>query len=137
MSDNSISNEFIVPFILGGKSEFWLSNVKSGNKFHFKISTKDSNISFIRVVKGSEDVYAGFIRKVNSLFAFSSGNKGVMSVNDMEVKALLYVLNNASKLPNYIEIIHMGKCSACGRKLTDIQSIRRGLGPECAKKAYS
>jgi hypothetical protein len=34
---------------------------------------------------------------------------------------------------NYLgKIFHTGKCSACGRTLTDPESISRGLGPICA-----
>lgn len=34
--------------------------------------------------------------------------------------------------PNFDKIWHVGTCSACGRKLTDTESILRGIGPVCA-----
>ncbi len=36
-------------------------------------------------------------------------------------------------LDESVEVLHLGNCVRCGRKLTDAQSIERGLGSECAK----
>ena len=33
-----------------------------------------------------------------------------------------------------VELWHAGRCSACGRLLTDPESIQRGLGPVCAER---
>lgn len=37
-----------------------------------------------------------------------------------------------SYLPNIDRLWHEGRCSACGRRLTDPESIERGLGPVCS-----
>lgn len=30
---------------------------------------------------------------------------------------------------------HLGRCRRCGRALSDPESLRRGVGPECTRKA--
>ncbi len=35
------------------------------------------------------------------------------------------------------EYIEEGKCSVCGRKLTNLESVEKGIGPECEKKRVS
>lgn len=40
---------------------------------------------------------------------------------------------NFIKLDESVEILHLGNCIRCGRTLTDAESIKRGLGSECAK----
>lgn len=37
-------------------------------------------------------------------------------------------------LPEKVHILHTGLCGACGRTLTDPESIRIGLGPICKAK---
>jgi hypothetical protein len=41
--------------------------------------------------------------------------------------------HNADKLAQ-VRFFHEGKCSACGRPLTNPESIQRGLGPICAER---
>jgi hypothetical protein len=31
-------------------------------------------------------------------------------------------------------LIEQGRCKRCGRLLTDLVSVERGIGPECVKK---
>jgi hypothetical protein len=38
------------------------------------------------------------------------------------------------RLDNQIDMFHLGKCLACGRPLTDAESIKAGLGPVCMLK---
>lgn len=54
--------------------------------------------------------------------------------NEAAVKALLWLIAHANSLPSVVHIVHHGKCSRCGRKLTDAESLVCGLGPECRKK---
>ncbi len=37
-------------------------------------------------------------------------------------------------MPEQLEVWHEGCCGKCGRKLTDAESIARGIGPECYGK---
>lgn len=49
------------------------------------------------------------------------------------VQAFKWILKHMSAVPETAEIYHVGKCSACQRKLTTPSSIKMGLGPICAK----
>jgi hypothetical protein len=39
---------------------------------------------------------------------------------------------NRTELPPGWMIMHVGKCGACGRKLTTPESLARGIGPRCS-----
>lgn len=43
-------------------------------------------------------------------------------------------IRETGELPDRIRAHHEGKCSMCGRQLTDPVSIKRGIGPECIRK---
>lgn len=52
-------------------------------------------------------------------------------------KAIVWVLDHAihkrfSSLQKQVAILHTGRCLACGRELTDAESVKRGVGPVCA-----
>jgi len=38
------------------------------------------------------------------------------------------------RLEKSVLIMHSGRCLACGKRLTDAESIKRGLGPVCAQQ---
>jgi hypothetical protein len=44
---------------------------------------------------------------------------------------VLDFLHRGTKMEEGMEIWHVGKCGRCGRRLTDPDSIRIGIGPEC------
>lgn len=131
-----VGNEYMIEFLLGGNCECVIKNVDTGNSFTFKIRRmKDGeNAFFIHVKESHSYVYAGVLSLKGSRFYFNTGKKGKLSEGDTSIKALLYVLNHANKLPPKVQVWHTGRCSRCGRKLEDPESIMRGMGPECFKK---
>jgi len=66
---------------------------------------------------------------------FRVKNNGKISVNAPSFKAFQYVYDKVLKgiEDKRIEIYHSGQCCRCGRLLTDPESIKAGLGPECIK----
>ena len=121
-------------FILGGKSEFYLENTETDNRFHFFVRASDNkNLFFIHLINDDLKVskYLGYISRG---FIFNKGKKGEGSEQMLPIKALVYTLKYVDKLPDSVRVQHLGKCSRCGRKLKDAESIARGLGPECYKK---
>ena len=128
---------YIRKFLLAGKCYCRIENTKSGNSFDYiikKSSSQGSEVYFVQVIEGSKKTYSGVVYLKGELLCFSKGVKGAGSPYDMEIKALLYVYNNVDTLPNYVNVYHFGKCAVCGRKLTDEDSVERGVGPECWKK---
>lgn len=133
-----IGNEHIVNFLLGGRCECVIRNTDTQNSFKYIINvsgvSEDRGMFFVYVYKDNKKVYAGFIRCSKDGFTYGQGKKGLLTENDIEVKALMYVLKNSLRLPSCVEVMHTGKCSRCGRKLTNPESINIGLGPDCVKK---
>lgn len=132
-----VDNNTILEFLLGGKCECVILNKKSGNKFNFRLSlAKDSKSMYFiyTTINGVSNAYAGFVRVENGAYVYKQGTKGLMSEDDMPIKALMYVLKHHDKLHSDVEVLHVGKCARCGRKLTNPDSIHSGLGPECVKK---
>ena len=65
---------------------------------------------------------------------FNIGAKGVEDYNQKSINGLIWVLKNSDNIPSAVHIYHHGKCSVCGRKLTDAKSLRCGVGPTCRKR---
>jgi hypothetical protein len=140
----AIPSEFIRGFILGGKSEFVLTNTDTGNRFAYKVEKKKSDTDtagrgayFVKYqYQYGHFAYAGLlIQRGESVFTWNQGAKGQCSSDAQCILVLLWFLKqDPSSIPDNMQCLHMGKCGRCGRALTDPDSIRTGLGPECRKK---
>lgn len=125
-------------FILAGKAEFSIQNLKSGVKYSYKVfRAKDSgNLYFVYVSGGeAKSGYAGFLSCQNGAYTYSQGKKGTLPSNSPAVAGLMYALSHGvTPLKRPMVMYHHGKCALCGRKLKDAESIVRGFGPDCWKK---
>lgn len=138
-----IEQKDAISFILAGKAEFVLHSTKTNEDFKFvltrkeSINNKEEYIYFVNVMLSREKIYAGHIKFDNDKqeFYFMQGIKGKMPASDRTIRSLLLVINKLFKyeIVNNLEIFHMGKCGACGKKLTTPESILTGLGPTCCK----
>lgn len=139
-----ITNDKALKFILAGRCEFVAISGKTGVKIVYEMKRKQSNrgngdefIYYLKTKIDSQMVYAGviFYDKTTELFKFVQGVKGKVSAFHVNIKSILYILNNFNKgrTTLNLRIYHVGKCGRCGRKLTDEQSILTGLGPTCAR----
>ncbi len=132
-----VDNQYLKDFLLAGKCDCSIENIKSGNRFIYEINgnKKNENMFFVQSVTGMGKIYGGYILlKEDGSIVYNKGPKGQITDDDMRIQALMYVLKNYDRLPPYVVVQHLGRCARCRRKLTDPDSIRRGLGPECAKK---
>ena len=136
ISEGIVSSEYMLEFLLGGRCECAIQNIKTGNRYLYKIQRNKQNeeMYFVKSMTGVGDIYAGFIIYKEGKATYTKGTKGNLTEEDIRIKALLYVLEHHNNLPPFVIVHHFGKCGRCGRKLTDLDSVRRGLGPECAKK---
>lgn len=118
-------------FITGGKAEFTIKNTNTGNKFEYKI-VKKNDLFFINVRPDAHKrwLYAGFLNKDLN---FIQGKKGCLTKNTPEVKGILYAIKFTNTLPLPMTMHHHGRCACCGKKLTDEESVRLGIGPTCRK----
>lgn len=134
MCTNEVSSG-LMAYLLGGKAEFTLfqEGTESSKSMQVKYritSNERSNCYFIYVGEGIDFTYQGYFSPKDKVI--HKGKKlSDEEVNYTALKALAWVFSHADRLPNIVHIYHNGKCSRCGRKLTDAESLRTGLGPKC------
>jgi len=112
---------------------FTVKSKKTGKDFTYKIGRSEYNGKWYTHVK-VESMYMNF-KYLGSYFNGKLKKKGEF-INTPSAIAIAYVLKKIEEgkselLDTQIELMHMGKCVACGRPLTDSESIERGLGPIC------
>lgn len=113
---------------------FTIKSLQTGKDFTYKISKKlynDRWFTFVRV----EKQYMNFTY-LGSYFKGKLYLKG-KQVSTPSANAIGFVLDQVEKgrtewLDKKMEFFHTGKCLCCGRELTDVESIKRGIGPVCA-----
>lgn len=125
-------------FIFGGNANFTLLNENSNISYQYVIKRcKDNNkMFFVSVKEGREPLtYAGYMVVINeNTIAYQTGKKGNRSRTDPAIKGLEYaIVHGKATLPSPMRMYHHGKCACCGKKLTDEESIRLGIGPYCRK----
>jgi hypothetical protein len=148
-------------FIKGGNAVFTIKSLKTGKHFTYKMSQKQekdhdgTNIRvgnyFVRVLAGPDNQdwaasqYIGFIDPffVNNylregkdpLIAGKKGKKDAPSFIALQwvLKKLAFASDTDCIDDWSVEIMHEGRCCRCNRALTHPDSIKSGIGPECAK----
>lgn len=132
---NEVS-ENIMEYLFGGMADFTL--VQDGcTRVRYRIKANDNRTCYFVYTesrKNKELVYHGHI--VSRNLTYHRGNKiPDNEYNKPAIKALGWLLNHHDSLPNIVHVLHNGRCSRCGRKLTDPESLRTGIGPTCRKKS--
>lgn len=132
-------------YILAGKSTFTVHNTESGGRFTFKVSKpKDGeNIWFASVLTGPQNTndytYMGIIRRdpdgTLTVHQTAKSKVGQDAKSWLTFVWLVQkILIGGSQLPSQVEFLPSGRCCRCGRTLTTPESIKLGVGPECASK---
>lgn len=146
LMENEVA-EGILDFMLSGRAEFvilqepdkkfkycikradgrYLDNIYGGAHAWF-VKAEDQNIRKL--------TYQGYLYRIegSTELIFKVDSKKGKPVNEGAIKGLLWVINRASSLPEVVHVIHYGKCSVCGRPLSDLKSIHCGIGPKCREK---
>lgn len=129
-------------FMLAGKACFTVDNGK-GTHFTYKVikSKGDNPVYFVMVLTGPDNTanysYLGLLNKDTGAIIKTHKSKITEDAQSFKViRWLVSVLWGSNKIPDGYSILHAGKCCRCGRKLTDPESIKRGIGPECVKHSY-
>ena len=134
MKVGQISNDKAVNYILGGKSFVTFQNPLTENRFTYKVvKHKVDDIYFVHVLTNPEVyMFLGTIRD----YGFKYSHKSKINRDAKSVIVFDYVFHHLimETLNSTIEIFHDGRCSKCGRQLTDPESVEYGLGPYCRKK---
>lgn len=143
--------ENIKEFILGGNANFTIiqeaTDKTSEKQYKYRITIPKDNTpdntkvwyvyaelsskGFAVEQDGKYLKYQGYLKRDLS---FNIGEKGIENYNTKAIKGLIWVLKNYNNLPKEVHIYHHGRCSVCGKKLTDAKSLRCGVGPTCRKR---
>lgn len=148
-----ITNEDqIKKLIQAGNATFTLLNPRTENRVTFNIKRlkdeKKTNIDapdlyFVSVFTGTENdngdhySYFGTLREaMGRLYFRYTPRSAKINESDTGCRVMTWfieALNNYQFIQTKVEFLHESKCMRCGRKLTTPESIKSGLGPECAK----
>lgn len=137
MSLHNLKTEYLLQFILGGHSEFVVSQKDTDIHIEFKVTQKIGEEIYFVSYKSTVWVYIGLI-KFKPYFDFIpvkvTESVKPDTISRAEVfRKLILGISYLNKLPNNIEVFYTGRCSVCHRKLSDPDYIKIGIGPTCLK----
>jgi len=122
----------IAKFVTGGNAVFTLVSVKSGKRFTYRVKDAEEGRFFVSVMTGPDNsndfTYAGMFARGE--FYSTKASKVASDAPSVAAFKWLAACVDADSLSS-VEFWHVGKCCACGRRLTDPESIRTGFGPVC------
>lgn len=137
---HEVSGEALLPILQVEKEKksapIVIQSKRTGKDYTFKISRSEWQERWYTHIwiEQTYDHYAhmGYYRN-RSIW------KDGEALDTKGAKAIKYVLRhieakNFKYLAQKVLIMHSGRCLACGKRLTDAESITRGLGPVCAKQ---
>ena len=134
----------VAAFALAGNATFTVQSRKTGTRFTYRVSyPRDKETGkvdrtaplFVSVLTGPENTrdytYLGYIRRD----LYLHGKKSRISADAPSAIAFEWFFRAMTQNRlEACEVFHNGHCGRCGRVLTVPESIRSGIGPECAKK---
>ena len=129
-------------FLLAGNAHATFVSQHSGMRFTYHVNQpsvrRDPNVAppwFVSVLTAPD--HYEYIGCVYAARVFAHGRKSRIAPDAGSVKAFAWVWKylSAGRMPPECEVWHEGRCGKCGRRLTDPQSIKTGLGPICAESA--
>lgn len=130
-------------FVTAGDAFFTFKSATGEHfTFHVERPEKFRGEYFGQVFKGTDNAdrrsykYVGMVNDSTLTLRATNGSKQY-GPDSKEFKVLAWALDivaGRKPLRDGYELRHAEKCGRCGRKLTNPESIRTGIGPECADK---
>jgi hypothetical protein len=132
-------------FILAGKSRVTIKSLVTGNHFSYRITKNKPRpgveyreMWFVDLLSGPNNEldwrYMGVVDSQQDYQFRQTMKSAVKEGKGREVWEWVWEKLRQGVLPEGVEVWHEGRCGRCGRLLTTVESISRGLGPECAQK---
>jgi uncharacterized protein DUF6011 len=125
-------------FIKAGNARFTLRSAKTGERFTYRVrESQDGKVHFVSLLTGTDNESHYSYMGVLDTNKLRPTAKSKIAIDAPGFKAFDWTWYQMSqgRLPDALEIWHEGSCGRCGRALTVPESIDRGIGPECWKKA--
>lgn len=122
-------------FVFGGNAIFTLESGETDRRFTYRVRKAEDRkgLYFVSVLAGKDNmedyVYVGILTKAGVRFTKASKH----TRDSLCVKALDFFMQHLQNIPSALHVYHEGRCCCCGRRLTTPESIRNGIGPECAR----
>lgn len=129
-------------FLLAGSATVTLVSKRTGKRYTYKIKKvknwmPDKPRWFVGALTGPDNeddyTYLGSIhlRAAQYVFTPSAQHCGAPSTKAFE---WAWPVLCGDSVHEQLEVWHEGRCGRCNRKLTVPESIKNGIGPECAGK---
>lgn len=133
-------NEVLVDvrsFLLGGNAGFTLlQDGKNPISVKYRVVANENKSCYFIYTESktsSKIVYQAYITSKDWVLHKAKQVED-SDYNERAIKAIDWLLKHCDNLPDIVHVYHNGRCSKCGRKLTDLESLRTGLGPVCRSK---
>jgi hypothetical protein len=133
-------------YALAGKAVLTLRSSRTGRHYTYKLTGTDPNSSvfFVSLRTGGEKKqqwsYIGMARTKAAAGqwgqTFWSTKGTTIPVEDPAFRGFRKAWDDLARgvLPKGIAVLHEGRCGRCGLPLTHPESLRTGLGPDCARR---
>ncbi len=124
-------------FFAGGNAHFTVEN-PAGERYTFRVRmARDGKIYFLSLLTGSDNntdyTYLAVYQPQDGQVRKTRKSPSKSQPIEIAQWAFDVVWGRLPLKPGY-SILHEGRCCRCGRRLTVPESIRTGIGPECAEK---
>jgi hypothetical protein len=119
-------------FLFAGKAEFTLESKVTGTHYTYRVNLNDTGtVFFVSLLTGRGREYAGLV-PADARTQFRTTRASKVERTHESIRGFEWFLKHLDS--EQVELHHCGKCGRCGRKLTNPESIARGIGPECATR---
>lgn len=139
MKENkNITTKELLNHIKKGFSWFTVKNRKSGGQITFRVATKmfrHNTPLFIAAKTSKKLLYLGKIDDIGKTpVVLDVGLEGNGSEQTKTFEWILRQINKDSGWPKEIEVWKGSTCRKCGKRITRLDDIWKGVGPGCQKR---
>ena len=127
-------------FLLMGNCDFVIKNNRNEHRINFLIKKdKEKDDIFYIKYKSHKWTYIGWFKKYHNQLRFKDEfnfypKEGMITQDDNKYqifKSFMEIIYIKEKLPNNVSVYYTGRCSKCGRTLTNPDYIKIGIGQWC------